>query len=105
MELTRGQQVQVREWEDMLDEFGYEDEDEMAIGCKFGFVEEMREFCGRIFTVDYMSGDSIVFQEKEPRSFHWSEDMIILYDEDEGIDLTPASETEIDSLLAMAEVM
>ena len=47
-----GNVCRIREWEDMLLEFGG---DESQIDCEFTFVEGMRELCGKIFTVASIS--------------------------------------------------
>lgn len=44
-----GDELRIREWDDMADEFGLDDEGH--INCKFSFAKWMRPMCGKDFTV------------------------------------------------------
>lgn len=44
-----GDKLIVRDWDDMLDEFGMDDDG--AIQCRYEFCELMRPLCGKPFTV------------------------------------------------------
>lgn len=63
-EFKVGDRVRIKDWDDMVREFGEPDSDgdiEITIPCEFGnitrtcttwFLEEMRRYCGRVATVD-----------------------------------------------------
>lgn len=86
-----GQRVRIREWDDMLDEFG-----EMGNGnipCKYHFISKMRYLCGMEYTVksvDGIPGESKVgdvsFEESVPE-FIFSTDMIEPADIPQSFDL------------------
>ena len=75
-----GDKVRIRAWDDMVEEFGLDDDDE--IPCRATFIEDMREYCGREYTVDSVwgvAGDSclISFAEHDGAwGYTWSSDMI-----------------------------
>lgn len=75
-----GQRVRIREWDDMLDEFGEANNGSIPRRCHF--VPEMRDLCGMEYTiksVDGIPGESKVgdvsFEESVPE-FIFSTDMI-----------------------------
>ena len=75
-----GDKVRIREWDDMVAEFGLEEDN--AIPCRAAFVEDMREYCGREYTIDGIYGEEsdsylVTFAEPDaPRGYTWSSDMI-----------------------------
>lgn len=74
-----GQRVRIREWDDMLEEFG-----ECRAGgikCRHVFTEEMRYLCGKECTIKSMAcardeRDSGTVTLKENGAFYFSTDMI-----------------------------
>lgn len=67
-----GQCVRIRQWDDMLKEFGCND---FGIRCKATFIPEMRYLCGQEFTIEEIRSNGIVtFVENE--DFKYSLDMI-----------------------------
>lgn len=75
-----GDKVRIREWDDMVKEFGLVEDNE--IPCRATFIEDMREYCGREYTIDGIYGkgsDSclVTFAETDaPSGYTWSSDMI-----------------------------
>lgn len=75
-----GDKVRIRAWDDMVEEFGLDDNDE--IPCRATFIEDMREYCGREYTIDGIWGEDsgsclVTFAEPDaPRGYTWSSDMI-----------------------------
>lgn len=74
-----GDKVRIREWDDMVAEFGLEDNE---IPCRATFIEDMCEYCGREYTIDGIYGkesDSclVTFAEPDAAScYTWSSDML-----------------------------
>ena len=67
-----GQRVRIRQWDDMVREFGGND---YGIPCKAAFMPEMRYLCGQEFTIEKIRSNGIVtFVEND--DFHYSLDMI-----------------------------
>ena len=54
-----GQRVRIREWDDMLREYGG-DEYYIDIPAAHCFVRDMRHLCGLEATIDDIGGDSVV---------------------------------------------
>lgn len=55
-----GDEVTVRQWEDMAEEYGYCSPSKSTIDVPFHFVLEMDDFCGKRFTI----------ADKQWNSFH-----------------------------------
>ena len=75
-----GDRVRFRQWDDMAEEFGFEDEEGNRIDCLLTFTDAMRFLCGMTFTVsevDY-SSERIFFEEEFPDGRNWyiSADML-----------------------------
>ena len=69
-----GQRVRIRWWDDMLREFGYDDE-EYSIPCEGAFIPEMKYLCGQEFTIKEIHDNRRVsFVEND--EFQYSLDMI-----------------------------
>lgn len=58
MELKRGDRVCFREWRDMADEFGCNENG--TIKCKYGFMDDMIPLCGTYATVESVDYDGRV---------------------------------------------
>lgn len=54
-----GQRVRIREWDDMLREYGG-DEHYIDIPAAHCFVRDMRHLCGLEATIEVIDGDSVV---------------------------------------------
>lgn len=75
-----GDRVRIREWDDMAEEFGADEDGE--IPCAYAFIESMREFCGQEYTISKVHGrwdgtQRLWFEdaEDEEDDFAWSSDM------------------------------
>ena len=75
-----GDRVRFRQWDDMAEEFNFEDEEGTWIDCLFTFTDAMRFLCGMTFTVSEVDDSSgrISFEEEFPdgRDWHISADML-----------------------------
>ena len=60
-----GDRVQIKEWDEMMKEFGTMNG--RTIACGFGFVERMKPLCGRIATIAGILNDSVKLKD-------WSDD-------------------------------
>ena len=47
-----GDEVTVRQWEDMAEEYGYRTPSKSVIDIPFNFILEMKDFCGKRFTIE-----------------------------------------------------
>lgn len=77
MKFSVGDIVRIRSWDDMEAEFG---EGYDGVATPFGFVREMRKYCGREICIDRLEKDNVystveVFSHDLPREWHWSEEM------------------------------
>ena len=72
MKYKVGDKVKVRQWDDMVDEFGLDDED---IDMKYYFLQEMKDFCGRIVTIKNVVGDIYEIIEDVNNNYCWTDDM------------------------------
>lgn len=95
-----GDELKIREWDDMVDEFGITSWG--TIRCKNSFNEEMKYLCGSDFTVLKIIGDDYFSVEKIERTrpdvdyWHISKDMLEPRTEE---DLYVASDDELINLL------
>lgn len=75
-----GDRVRFRRWDDMAEEFNFEDEERTWIDCLFTFTDAMRFLCGMTFTVSEVddSFGHIFFEEEFPDGRDWriSADML-----------------------------
>lgn len=75
-----GDKVRIREWDDMVAEFGLEEDNE--IPCRATFIEDMCKYCGREYTIDGIYGKAsdsclVTFAEPDaPSRYTWSSDML-----------------------------
>lgn len=74
-----GQRVRVRQWDDMLEQYGGSHGG--GINCQNVFVEGMKEYCGQELTIKHITNSGCVDFE-EPVLFNWSLDMIEDIEED-----------------------
>lgn len=75
-----GDRIRIREWDDMAEEFGVDEDSE--IPCKYIFTQEMRVFCGQEYTISVTKTNPdgtqrLYFEdaENEEDDFSWSSDM------------------------------
>ena len=68
-----GDKVKVREWDDMVEEFGTDEDGD--IDCNFCFVKDMKEYCGKEMTVSRVFTSYYVLEEDEGE-FAWTDDML-----------------------------
>lgn len=57
MSFKVGDLVRIREYDDLLEEYGYEDGE---IATRYGFIEEMKYMCGKEFVIEYIEEDGEV---------------------------------------------
>ena len=105
-----GQRVRIREWDDMKEEFGFDEWDDYIL-CKPAFTIRMRPLCGATATVELFDNDEndiflkewedadgqrISVPELTGRNWHYSADMLepveevptkIQYDEEMFLDM------------------
>lgn len=67
-----GQEVRIRDWDDMAQEFGIENDDIM---CTAVFIPEMRYLCEKVFIIEEINKD-IVLLKDAPDAYIYSVDMI-----------------------------
>lgn len=72
-----GDVVQIRDWQEMEEEYGLNLEGE--IDCKNTFTDAMEEYCGKVFTIKNISSDGDVDFEGEYIPYYFSTDMIKPY--------------------------
>ena len=71
-----GDKVKIREWDDMVEDYGYEDGDPDIIACKGIFLSSMKPLCGMQFTIHRIFGsqseerDVAVSFEEEPKELY-----------------------------------
>lgn len=79
MKFSVGDIVRIRSWDDMEAEFG-EGRTHDYVAAPFGFIREMRKYCGREICIDRLEKDDVyrtveVFSHDLPGEWHWSEEM------------------------------
>lgn len=73
MKFKVGEKVRIRSWEDMKKEFGLNGRGD--IKCEKIFVSDMKDLCGKIFTISDIKGPSVYFKEDDT-TWVFSTDMI-----------------------------
>ena len=68
-----GDKVKVREWDDMVEEFGTDEDG--GIDCNMCFVEYMKKYCGKEMTVNRVLTGHYTLEEDEGE-FAWTDDML-----------------------------
>ena len=68
-----GDKVRVREWDDMLKEFGG---NKACIFCEGIFICDMKEFCGKVFRVKRTRTESLYELDGEASGWAFSDDML-----------------------------
>lgn len=70
-----GDLVEFKQWDEMEKEFGMSGS---SIKCLFGFITNMKNLCGKKYTIDMISDEKhVYFEEKgEWRNYNISTDMI-----------------------------
>lgn len=69
-----GDKVRVREWDDMVKEFGIDKSGD--INCRVAFIQEMKGLCGKIVTISNVKEGS--YKIKEDKEFwRWTDDMLV----------------------------
>lgn len=68
-----GDKVKVREWDDMIVEFGTDEDGD--IKCRLFFIADMKKYCGKEMTVSRVSVGYYTLEEDE-EVFGWSDDML-----------------------------
>lgn len=79
MKYNVGDKVRVRQWDDMVKEFGFFDDLKKDIdipGCTF--VNNMKKFCGRVVTISSSTiscGNDIYTIKEDDQIWYWTDDM------------------------------
>ena len=75
MKYKVGDKVRVRQWDDMVEEFGLYDRKDIGIPSCF-FVKEMRKYCGSVVTIRELTcRDTRYLIEEDDCCFFWTDDM------------------------------
>lgn len=95
-----GDELRIREWEDMVAEFGLDEFG--SIDCKYSFPEDMKYLCGMDFTISEISplqgDDEYSSEEGIEMEYGWSISSDML--EPRTVEyLYTASDSDIDNLL------
>lgn len=71
-----GDKVRVRQWDDMVNEFGLNCDDDIKVINELSFVEEMKECCGQILTISRINeNDTYVSYDCFENSWEWVDGM------------------------------
>ena len=83
MKYKIGDKVRIRQWDDMVEEFGVDGGDILVGGCCF--VEEMKQYCGKVFEIyDVWSFCYNLKTEDEELDWNFTEGMF------EDVDFSPS---------------
>ncbi len=78
-----GDIIEIKQWDEMKKEFG---ERHGSIPCLFSFIESMRRFCGKRYTIDKIVDRKVFFVESgDWQDYKFSTDMIKIVKKKEGI--------------------
>ena len=81
MKYKVGDKVRVRQWDDMVKEYGLLGDLEKVIctpGCSF--TNGMKKFCGRVVTIsDVISSNSRYLIKESDRTWYWTDEMFDPY--------------------------
>lgn len=81
-----GDIIEIKQWDEMKKEFG---ERHGSIPCLFSFIESMRRFCGKRYTIDKIVDRKVFFVESlDLEGYKFSTDMIKLVKKAKGIEYT-----------------
>lgn len=76
MKYKVGDKVVIKNWDDMVEEFG------LTIGgnidCKYCFLDKMAEYCGKTMTIKSIEERGVYKMEEDGGTWNWSEDMFEL---------------------------
>lgn len=72
MKYKVGDKVRVRQWDDMVKEFGINKYGDINIG-NILFSKAMKQYCREVFTINYISDDR--YYVKEAPMYGWTDDM------------------------------
>lgn len=73
MKYKVGDKVKVREWDDMVEEFGTDEDGD--IDCNLYFVEYMKKYCGKEMTVSRVLTGYYTLEEDD-MEWQWTDDML-----------------------------
>ena len=63
-----GMRVRIRQWDDMAEEFGYDEH--ASIQARFGFPKRMLYLCGQEFEVEKCDGESVLLVNHPKRDIN-----------------------------------
>lgn len=73
-----GDVCRIREWDDMAEEFGVDEEDDDVIECEYKFIADMRYLCGERFTIKRRDYTRFYSEEGLEGDYSISADMLEL---------------------------
>lgn len=73
MKYKVGDKVKVREWDDMVEEFGTDEDGD--IGCNLCFIKYMEKYCGEEMTVSRVLTGYYILEEDD-EGWQWTDDML-----------------------------
>lgn len=79
MKYKIGDKVRVRKWNDMVDEFGTDEDGDIPVTLAISFIKEMSIFCGDIFTISEINGDGYSLLGDKDR-FIFTDEMLLPVD-------------------------
>ncbi len=91
MDFKVGDRIRIREWDDMVAEFGTNEYGEIPCHCVF--VPEMRPTCGKEATISHLSNKEVLLTDTEPAS-GWGYTFSTAMIEHAGVQLQPIPEPE-----------
>lgn len=69
-----GDKVKIRQWDDMVNEFGLDKEDAIVIKG-LGFIDDMKFWCGQTLTISEVLDDGSYRMEEDVDGYRWCEEM------------------------------
>lgn len=68
-----GQRVQFKTWEEMEDEFGLDEDEDIAI-IGYGFIRDMQPLCATFATIESLNGETVKLKDfslKQTGNYYW----------------------------------
>lgn len=81
MKYKIGDKVRVREWNDMVNEYGMSDDGDIPVTLAINFIKEMSTFCGDTFTISEINGDEYSLSGDEDEFIFTNEMLLPVHDE------------------------
>ena len=78
--LKVGDKVRIKEWDDMVEEYGLDTEGDIMVKCSF--VQSMSKFCGEVVTISKVVEDDLYEIEEDDTGYMFSTDMFKSIEDD-----------------------